>query len=122
VGEVQLEGVRRNIGTFGHKTHVAKGTALDHLPKPLGVNGFQLTRLRCINLIEKTGKSLTKIKTPPAPMANIEDPLHLLLDRRGVVKCFVLPRNGMPGGRLDAAFLDASFFCHRGDFFTVGIL
>jgi len=49
-----------------------------------------------VDEVEQGGKGGAQIHAPPAPVADVEDPLELLLDLRRIVEIRILPVERMP--------------------------
>ena len=71
--KVDVPRMRRDIGTFGHETHVAQVAMVDHAREPGLVHGRNVTRRRIVDQIEQGGKSIAQAEAAPAAVANIED-------------------------------------------------
>ena len=70
----------------------------------------QFLRRRFIHQVEQPGKRVAQREAAAAAVADVEDPLHLLLDRGGIIKFRILPGDRMPGGGVEAAFSQQVFF------------
>ena len=57
-----------------------------------------------VDEVEQRGKRLAQAHAAAAAMADVEDPLHLLVKRPFVVELGVAPRDRMAGRCVEAAF------------------
>ena len=72
VRKVDVPGMRRHIRAFGHVTHVAEITLVDHFPIRLLIYAIEFAGLRPIDQIEQGRKGIAQIEAAAAAMADIE--------------------------------------------------
>ncbi len=96
-GKSMFHGMRRNIRTLGHETHVTQVTVIHDLPVNLLVHAIELARRRSVDRIEQRGKRIAQAEAAATAVADVEDALQLFLERRFVVERGILPVEGMPG-------------------------
>ena len=81
------------------------------LPVVLLVHAVELAGLRLVDQIEQGGKRVAQIEAAAAAVADVEDPLELLVERGVVIELRVLPAQRVTRGRLETAL--AACFVRR---------
>src|SRR5262245_47205759 len=102
--EVDVPFVRRHVRTLRHVAHVAQITVLDDLPVRLLWHVVSFAARRRIDGIEQGRKGVAEAEAAATPVADVEDPRELLVERRGVGELRRAPVYGQPRWRLEAAF------------------
>ena len=96
--------MRRHIRTFGQVAQIAQVALVYHFPEIFFINAIQFTGRAFVYQIKQGGKRATQTYTATAPVANIENTLHLMQSGFFVVVLGVFPVNGMPGRGFQTAF------------------
>lgn len=104
VREIEVPLMRRHVGALRHVAEVAEVAVLDDLPVVFLLDAVDFHRFRVIDKVEQRGEGLAEADAAAAAVADVEDALHLVVERRFVVKGGVLPVERMAGGRLEIAF------------------
>ncbi|MDX1711061.1 MAG: DUF3483 domain-containing protein [Rhodovibrionaceae bacterium] len=104
VREVDVELVRRHIGTRHHEAHVAERAAVDHLLEILGVDGVELHGLGLVDQVEEGREGIAEIEAAAAAVTDVEDPAQLLVELLEVIEVGVLPVDRVADRRIQAAF------------------
>src|SRR5262249_27806994 len=78
--EVEIELMRRHVGTFGHEAEVAERAGLDHAREVLALHVMQLAAGGLVDEIEQPREAVAEIEAAPAAMADVEDPAHLRVE------------------------------------------
>src|SRR5690606_4273068 len=99
--------MRWNVRTLGHEAHVTEVTVIHDLPEHLPVDAVQLAARRFVDGIEQRGEGVAEAETPPAAVADIEDPLQLFHERGLVVERRIAPVERVTRGRLETALAAA---------------
>ncbi len=102
--KIDVEFMRRHIGTFGHETHVAQRAGVDHRLEAFARDGIEFAGLRFVDEIEEARKGIAEIEAAAARMADIEDAPELGIELGFVVKFRVFPGKRMPCRCSEAAF------------------
>ena len=76
---------------------------VDDLREVLLVDAVELAGLRLVDQIEQRREGVAQIEAAAAAVADVEDPLELLLERGVVVELRVLPAERVARGRLETA-------------------
>src|SRR6185503_7061731 len=100
--------VRRNVGALDHVAHVAEVALVHDVPELLLCHTLHLPRSGLVHVIEELGEGVAQAHAAPAPMADVEDALHLRDDLGLVEVIRALPLDRMSSGGLEAAFLAQS--------------
>ena len=72
--EIEIEFMRRHIGTFRHEAHVAERAGIDDRLEVFAVDGIQFAIGGGVDEIEKARKGIAEIEAAAAAVTNIEDP------------------------------------------------
>ncbi len=107
VREVDIPRVRRHVRTLGHVAHVAQVTVVDDLPVDLLVDAVQLQGGRLVDGIKQGGEGVAQAEAAAAAVADVENPLQLLVERGLVVEFGVTPIERMARGGFEAPFASA---------------
>src|SRR3546814_7189494 len=76
VREIQVELVRRHVGTFGQEAHVAERAGVDHRLEAGAVHGVELAALRPVDQVEQPREAVAQVEAAPAAVADFADPPH----------------------------------------------
>ena len=101
--EVDVPRMRRHVRTLGHVAHVAEITVVDDLGEVLPVDAVELSGLGLVDEVEQRRKGVAEVEAAAAAVADVEDPLELLLEGGRFVEFRVLPTEGMARGRFETA-------------------
>ncbi len=102
--KIDIPRMRRHVRTFRHVADVAQIALVDDLDVVGLRHAVDLHRLAFVDEIEQCRKGLAQAHAAAAPMADVEDALHLLVERAFVVERGIAPRDRMPGRGVEAAF------------------
>ena len=108
MGEIEIELMGRDVGAFGHEAEVAERAGLDDIGEGLALDVLQLLARRLVDEIEEAGKAVAEIEAAPAAMADVEDAAHLFIQLHRIGEVGIVPRHGMTGWRVEAAFSHGS--------------
>ena len=106
--EIEVEGMRRHIGAFGHKAHVAEGAGLDDFCVILLVDAIDLAGRAAVDKVEQAGEAVAQIEAAPTAMADLEDAGELGLDLGRIIEIRILPGDRVAHRRAKAAFSHGS--------------
>ena len=93
--EVDIPFMRRGVGAFGHKTHVAQRAGIHDALEIRRSHTIDLAGCGFIDQIEQAREGIAQAKTTPAAMAYVEHPAHFRVERLSVEKLRVAPGDGM---------------------------
>src|SRR5262249_12858552 len=96
--------VRRHVGTLGHEAHVAERAGLLDLGVALLRHAVELAGRAVVDHVEQPREGIAEIEAAAAAVTDVEDTLHLLLERGLVPEPGVLPIEGVTGRGFEAAF------------------
>jgi hypothetical protein len=102
--KIQVPFVRRHVGTFGHVAEVAQVAVLDDLPVVLLLDAVHFQGRRFVDQVEQRREGLAQADAATAAVADVEDALHLVVERSLVVEGRVVPVEGVAGRRFEVAF------------------
>ena len=102
--EIDVPRMRRNVRALRHVADVAEVALVDDLRVVVLRDAVDFQRRRRVDEIEQRRERLAQAHAPAAAVADVEDALHLLLERLRVVERRVAPRDGMPCRCLEVAF------------------
>jgi hypothetical protein len=105
MGEIQIESMRRHIGTFGHEAHVAQRASFGDMGEVVRLQTFDILVRVVVDQIKQARKRIAQIETAPAAMADVEDAPHLEIEFFGVVEFVTPPIDRVASGRLETAFM-----------------
>src|SRR5690606_3738352 len=111
VRKVDVPLVRRHVRTFRHVAHVAQVAVVDDLPVRLARYRIDLARVGLVDRVEQRRERVAQAEAAPAAMADIEDPLHLGIERLVVGELRRAPCERIAHRRVQAAFADALAAC-----------
>ena len=115
MGEVERPFVRRHVGALGHEAHVAERAGFLDLGVVLLLDAIELAGRAVVYQVEQAREGIAEIEAAPAAVTDVEDALHLLLERLLIPEPRVLPVQGMADGGFKAAFAhDGSFLDKSG--------
>ncbi len=104
VGKVNVPWMRRHVWALAHVAHVAQVALIDDVLVFLLRNAVDFAGRSVIDQIEQCWKGAAQADAAPTPVADVEDPRELHVERLLVVKLRRLPRERMPRGRQKATF------------------
>jgi hypothetical protein len=94
----------RNVRALRHVAEIAQVALLDDL-RVVGLrHAVDFHRLAVVDEVEERGERLAQAHATAAAVADVEHPLHFLLDRRLVVELRTRPVERMARGREEVAF------------------
>jgi hypothetical protein len=73
MGEIEIEFMGRDIGTFCHEAHVAQGAGIHDGLEIGALNRVELTAFGLIDHIEEFGEGIAQIEAATAAVTDIED-------------------------------------------------
>jgi hypothetical protein len=112
MGEIDIPLMGRHIGALGHEAKVTEIALLHHRGIVRSGNAIGLHGGGVVDEIEKDREGLAKTDATAAVVTNLENPVHLLLQRPGVVKIRGSPVDGVTE-RGFAITGDGRFRCHK---------
>src|SRR5262249_19163577 len=102
--KIDVELVRRHVGTLRHEADIAERAGVRDLRVILAIDGIEAFRRRRIDEIEQPREAVAEIEAAPAAVADLEHAVHLRLDLPEVGEVGILPIERMADRRLEAAF------------------
>jgi hypothetical protein len=78
-----------------------------HLPISFLIDAGELPGVRVVDQLEQSRKGVAQIEAAAAAVADIENPLELLLERGRVMELWFLPPKCVACGRLEAALVSS---------------
>jgi hypothetical protein len=99
MGEVKVPWVGRHVRTLGKVTDVAQVALVDHCPVILFVDAINFAAFAFVNQVEQRWEGAAEAHASTTAVANVKDTLELIETGFFVIKLWVLPVDGMPGGR-----------------------
>ena len=103
VREIYFPWMRRDIGTFGHVTHITEITVIHDQSVDILADAVGLQCFGGVNRVEQGREGVTQIKAATATVADVEDALDLTHERIFVIEPRLLPFQRFPLRRLQAA-------------------
>jgi hypothetical protein len=99
MGEVEVPWVGRHVRTLGKVTDVAQVALVYNLPVIFLVYTIDFSAFAFVNQVEQRWEGAAEAHASTTAVANIKDTLELIETGFFVIKLWVLPVDGMPGGR-----------------------
>ena len=104
VREIQVPRMRRHIGAFGHVAKVAEEAVVDDFPVIGLRHPIDFHRLAAVHQIEQGGEGLAQADATAAAVADVEHPLHFLVEGCLVMEIGIAPVEWMASGGFEIAF------------------
>ena len=102
--EIDVEFMRRHIGTFRHETHVAERAGVDDRLEILALHRVEFAALGAVDQVEQPRKTIAEVEAAAAGVTNVEHAPHLGVEIGFVVKVGALPIDRMPRRGVQTAF------------------
>ena len=103
VREIDVELVRRHVGTLRHEAHVAERASVGDLPVVGRRDRVELAACRIVDQIEQPREGIAQIEASPTGVTDVEDAVHLGFGFLPVGEVRIFPRDAMPGGGFQTA-------------------
>src|SRR3954470_17458040 len=81
VREIDVPGMRRNVGTLRHETHVTQVTVIDDVPVDLLVDTIEFECRRRIDGVEQGRERIAQAEAAATAVTDVEDALEFFLER-----------------------------------------
>ena len=104
MGKVDVELMRRHIGTGHHEAEIAKRAGIDYWLVVGLRDAIEFTGFRLVDQIKEPRKGIAQVEAAPTAMADVEHPLELGIDLIHVVVVRIVPVDPVTGRRIKAAF------------------
>ena len=106
--EIEIEFMRRHVRALRHEAHVAKRAGLDDRCEIGRLHLVEFAGRAFVDQIEKARETVAEIEAAPAPVTDVEDAAHFLIELPAIVEVWVVPIEGMAGRCFGTAFFRAA--------------
>ena len=104
--KIDVPWMRRHIGTLRHEAEVAQIALIDDLPEIFLCDAVHFHRLAVVDEVEQRGKRAAQRYATAAAVTDIEDPLHLVVERLFVIEIGIAPIERVARRRIEIAFAE----------------